>query len=188
MINEKIDRTKSTVDWFLNKKQINQVVIILIVIIGVIGYLSYKGQERFTKKLNNLEFKIHQQDSIINILKLENQALKYQGLLLLDAYKDDPNPRWITDAKTNEVVSINDAYEKIHLKPLGYTRFDLIGTTGEHIFGKIVVDKFITNNQLVLRLGRAITFKNELNPTVKYPIGKNDYVYAIGGEEFLNHK
>lgn len=182
------NKTKSTFDWFLNKKQINQVVILLIVIIGVIGYLSYNGQKSFEKELDNLEVKIHKQDSIINILRLENQALKYQGILLLDAYKDDPNPRWITDSRTHHIVSVNDAYERIHLKPRGYTRFDLIGTTGEHIFGSIVTTKFIPNNELVLRLGRAISFRDEINPTVKYPIGKNDYIYAIGGEEFLNHK
>lgn len=187
MVKDKIGQAKKSFDWFLDKKQINQVIILLFMIIGALGYFYFENQKEFKKELIYLKKKTKKQDSIINILRLENNTLRLQSLLLLDAFKDDPNPRWITDAKTHIVVSINDAYEKIHLFPLGFRKYDLVGTTGEHIFGKANIEVFNRNNDRVIREGRAITFKNELNTTVKFPIGKNNYIYAIGGYEYLNH-
>lgn len=176
---ESINVFKRTTDWFFKKTEKNQVTIILLIIIGGMGYY-------LNEKVNLLEDEIKEQSIVIEELRIENTSLKYQGLLLLDAYKDDPNPRWITDAKTHQVVSVNDAYEDKYLRPKGYNKMDLLYTDGSHIFGEEVVAKFIENNNLVIRLKRPITFNNELNETMKFPIGKNDYIYAIGGYEYLN--
>jgi len=178
MIEQRIETTKGVFDWFLNKKQTNQVVILLTIIICFIGWY-------LNDRIEILETKIEKQTMIIEELKVENTSLKYQGLLLLDAYKDDPNPRWITEASTNRIVSINDAYEKKYLKPLGFTKMDLLYTDGSAVFGEKKVAIFNQNNQIVVRLGKPQTFQNEINTTLKFPIGKNNFIYAIGGYEYL---
>lgn len=183
---QNINIFKSFVDWLQKKTPFNQVNIVLIIIIGVLSYFMYNMKSEFDTKFQDFNIKLQEQSKEIQDLKLENQSLKYQGVLLLDSYKDDPNPRWIVDATTNEVKSVNDAYERVHLRPRGYNRFNLIGTTGEHIFSKDLVDTFIENNKLVVKLGKPITFNNEIHPTTKYPIGKGNYIYAVGGIEFIN--
>ena len=119
-------------------------------------------------------------------LTQENFRLKYNSVLLLDADKFNPDPEWIVSADDYSVLWVNSAYVKRHLKPLGFTAIDLIGTDGSHIFGKENAKMFHKNNELVKMLNKPMVFK-ELSETLKYPIAKGGMIYAIKGTERLDY-
>lgn len=137
MLNEKINTGKSTIDWFLMKKPINQLIIILLLLVAYLGWQYFDNQKDLTNKVVVLDRIVKTQDSIIKQQNIEILKLKFRWISTEDYDRDDPNPRWIVDANSHEILWINPAYEEKYLKPKGYTATDLLSTTGRHIFGDV---------------------------------------------------
>lgn len=173
-----VEEGKKTVDWFLNKNALKQLLVILILVIGYLGY-------HFQKNLNeqSIEFAILKSENVK--LKADIEKLKLENIASKATEDKSPLPMWLVDSKTNIILWVNRAYERKYLIPKGTNRNEFIGTTGRYVFGD-VVDTFYENNKMVYILQRPITFKNETNSTLlKYPVSIGDYTYAIGGIEYL---
>ena len=173
-----VEEGKKTVDWFLNKNALKQLLVILILVIGYLGY-------HFQKNLNEqaIEFAILKTENAK--LKSDVEKLKLENIASKAAEDKSPLPMWLVDSKTNAILWVNRAYERKYLIPKNTTRNAFIGTDGRYVFGD-VVDTFHENNKMVYILQRPLTFKNETQSTLlKYPVSIGDYTYAIGGIEYL---
>jgi uncharacterized lipoprotein YehR (DUF1307 family) len=71
---------------------------------------------------------------------------------------DNVNPTWLVD-KNHKIVWISNSYEDFFLKPYGFSKYDLLGTSGEKIFGHKSVVYFKKNNNLVLKLKKTLQFE-----------------------------
>ena len=174
-----VEEGKKTVDWFLDKPALRQLLVILILVIGYLGY-------HFQKNLNEqaIEFAILKQENVK--LKADIEKLKLENIASKATEDKSPLPMWLVDSKTNIILWVNRAYERKYLIPKGTNRSVFIGTDGRYVFGDLV-DVFHENNKMVYILQRPITFKNETTSTLlKYPVNiGGDYTYAIAGIEYL---
>ncbi|MGB1307538.1 MAG: hypothetical protein ACPG6B_01410 [Oceanihabitans sp.] len=168
----------NVMDWWNKNPSSSKVNILLFAIIFFLGYNYFQTHQETFKKLETCEI------LKTELTALKERVIKYEAQLLLVKSSSDynPNAMWLTDRK-GIILWINKAYETKYLLRLGYTAIDLIGTDGQHIFTKEVIEKFNENNRLVLFKNKPITFK-ELIPTTKFPVKVGNYVYAIGGMEY----
>ena len=173
-----VETGKKTVDWFLNKNALKQLLVILILVIAYLGYNFQQNLNRQIIDLEDLRLENKKLKSDVNKLQLENIASK--------ATEDkSPLPMWLVDSKSNIILWVNKAYERKYLLPKGTNRNEFIGSDGHYVFGDLVY-VFHENNKLVYMLQKPVTFKNETNSTLlKYPVSIGDYTYAIGGVEYL---
>lgn len=137
-----------------------------------------------------LELRLEQEQSKRISLEIELVKCRADYGFIQSSLDDLPLPAWITDAQTNIVRYVNPAYERIFLSPLGFTKFDLIGNTANHIFGNKLTAQFNDNNNWVVSNRRSLNKKEDVLEadnkivkwnTVKYPIFEYDRVRAIGG-------
>lgn len=141
-----------------------------------------------------LQLKLEEQKQINFQLQIELVQCQADYGFIRSSLDDLPLPAWITEAETNIVRYVNPKYETMFLKPLGYTKFDLIGKTANHIFGDELTRRFNLNNQWVIDNKRSLERKEnvlmenqqlKLWNTVKYPIFEYERVRAVGGVAYL---
>lgn len=184
-----IEQSKNSLDWFLNKNALKQLMILLLVIIAYLGYNFHNSIIEQNREFQELKVKVAKQDSIINVLERDLEKTKYDNILSKANEDTNPVPMWLVEVHTSKVLWVNSAYEKKYLIPQGTTRTAFIGTDGTYLYGATEVAKFKANNNMVFRLQRPITFRNEVNTTVtKFPVKISDYTYGIGGMEYIDFK
>lgn len=177
---------KRAIDWFLEKGKSSQVIIILLLVLVYLGYNYYENQEILALDVVYLESKVRRQDSTILDLNKEIQNYKLNSILHKANEDTSPVPMFLVDVKTGNALWVNKAYESKYLLPNLTNREEFIGTDGAYVFGDNEVKKFQENNSMVYKLQKPITFNNEANTTItKFPVMVGDYIYAIGGIEYI---
>jgi PAS domain-containing protein len=110
-----------------------------------------------------------------------------------------PTPAWMKD-EAGVMVSLNDEYEALYLKPIDKTREDYIGKTDTEFWGKEIGEIYRRNDLKVMHDKSPIASIEPIQTkdgvkevyVLKYPllVGE-DYVVGIGGhtiaEEYINY-
>jgi PAS domain-containing protein len=122
----------------------------------------------------------------VNELIEDINDLKLKLLLFETAHMELPIPMWVKDTD-GTILTINRAYEKQFLEPLGKTASDYIGKTDFDIWPEEYAKKFQDNDVKALR---GVVYLNEIIPinnkvielvVIKYPRKINNTVIGIGG-------
>lgn len=177
-----VEQGKNTLDWFLNKNALKQLMILLLVIIGYLSWNYHNNIQTLYADVEYLKVVKTENDS----LKIELERKKFENILTQANEDNSPLPQWLTDAKTGNILWLNRACEVKYLIPKGLERDDLIGNDGTFLFGQTMAELYKYNNNLVLIKDRPITFSNEQqNKITKYPVKIGSYTYAIAGIEYI---
>lgn len=179
------DKATGIFDWFDKKTANSKATLLLILIIAFLSWSYYTNEKDKEIRIAQLEKEIElckEKDNEIAILNRTLEDARMTTILVQASSDYAPYAQWLTDARTGNILWVNQAYINKYLKPNGFKASDLIGTNGEKVFGKNNVDSFVKNNEYVFKLNRPMTFK-EIEWTTKYPVKVGNYVFAIGGTE-----
>ena len=186
---EKVDLATDKIDWLTRKQGSQLVMSLLLVIIIVMSVMLVKSEVSDNKRYQELEKKVNEcaetQEQNLRLI-IENSRLKSNTILIKALRNFSPNPEWLTDKK-GIVVWFNQPYIDKYLTPRGLVAEDLLGTDGTYVFGEKLAKEFKANNQLVLEANKPMTF-DEIIKTTKFPVTVGEYVFAIGGMEYVNYK
>ena len=164
-------------------------------------YLIVKKEEIITSKteeISRLNLLLKEKDIVIEQLQIQKMELQIELIKCQNNYStiqanldDIPLPFWIYDTFTGTITYLNQAYERDVLKPMGLTKFDVIGKRLEDVFKPETVENFKKGNKYVIDTGddfvkveRSFTKKNQVVywRVTKYAIyqyGKRRYIGGI---------
>jgi len=143
---------------------------------------------RMQLKHDELQVEISKWEQKYQDLTRTVETLRSELSLASKIYPDLPIPLWFKD-KDGFMMSLNDAYEKAFLLPIGMTRADYIGFKDVKIWGPEVADIFEHNDNEAKDLGAASALiferveKNILNNYTfyKYPKYVDGILVGVGG-------
>lgn len=122
--------------------------------------------------------------------EIREQQLLMKIAIMESAHNDLPIPQWLKDEKGN-ILSVNWAYERVFLKPRGYTKAEY--KRDEDCWPEDTVEEFRVNDKLVESTDQA-WIGNELVPDengekiewliLKYPRKSGNMFIGISGIAF----
>lgn len=181
------------VEWFNALKDGRKLVVFRFVV-GIFftalfsfGFSIYKSVNHtkeiktYQDKVDNLAVEIKTLTGEISKLKVDLVKCQNNYNLIRSGLDDLPIPAYIIDAYTYRASYVNPAYEDFYLKPLGFTKFDILGTTGSHIFGEKAIKAFHETNE---KLKQRKTPVSEWEPVYRDPREKREntkfLIYQMG--------
>lgn len=186
---------------------------VIAIINGVAGYFVVKAKNQVNKEdafrddilreLQSIREENKQLRKDYEKLLKEHNDLKLQFALVEkewrtkielfeSAHKDLPVPMWLKD-REGVMLSLNDSYESVFLRPRGYTRDDYVGNHDTAVWEEQTAKIFSANDRHVLRRGvtwRGIERLEMADGTykdwhiVKYVRYIDGYPIGIGGFAF----
>lgn len=102
--------------------------------------------ERLRTRVNELEKRVSDYEKEQAEAKEREGYYKNKLTLLQTAHHDLPFPQWLKDVN-GVMLSLNGAYEKMFLVPLGKTADDYVGNTDFDIWPVDVAEKFVENDK-----------------------------------------
>lgn len=150
---------------------------------------NYKLVEKLQNRIAYLENEISNLKITLTNEAKEVTILRNQLLLFESSHVDIPLPMWMKDTN-GKMIFLNRIYEDYFLLPINKSMEDYIGNTDNAIWDKEIADKFIKNDQKVIRTKkyiRTIEYVNGKDGTLfpveilKYPRTINGKVIGISG-------
>ncbi len=147
--------------------------------------LAKLSEESFNKyiitEIRGLKKDVLQLSNENDSLKTEIRDCQYNTMVIQAVRSVIPLMFWMTD-KSHRITSLNNVYENENLRGIGYSRSDLLYTTGSHIYGKKITDEWAKNNDIVLR---SDTILREIESVIDFN-GDTSFVLSIKKRNVIN--
>lgn len=133
------------------------------------------------KEVDHLRMRFNKKDKEVS--ELRNQLMIFES-----SHADVPVPLWLKDVN-GTMLFLNQEYESLLLHPVGKTMDDYIGKTDIEVWGKETGDKFLRNDNEVIRKRKPVEFTeiwkgNDCvyeGRVIKYPRFLGKTVIGVGG-------
>lgn len=155
---------------------------------GIIGDIVGIWELSFNRDDSYVELYVEQVKENARLkaeIVMKEKELFSHATLIEESNNQLPFPYWIKTVD-GTIIFLNSAYENIVLKPMGATNKDIIGSNGVSVLGEEVVDVFLKNDMEVIRKGRLIKVREQVQEGVwgvsyKFPVYSNGVIILTSG-------